>query len=138
MSSDFGYPYFVIGLDIGGTKIAGGILRYVSKDKQPEFVYLDKIASEAKKGPDVLIKNITNFALSLKAKANEIDSSIKVLSIGMGCAGHIDKNTGKVMATTDSFPGFAGCGLCKIVSDACNLPVFALNDVQSHTFGEAR
>lgn len=138
MVRNFEYPFFVIGLDIGGTKIAGGILKYVEKNQAPILIHKDKIATEAKKGPDTVIKNICSLSNKLKNKANEIDSGIKVVAIGMGCAGRIDKKSGQVMATTDAFPGFLGYNPCLSVLKDTNLPTFALNDVQSHILGETR
>lgn len=132
------YPFFVIGLDIGGTKIAGAILKYTSIGQAPEIVYKDKVAAKAKEGCAVFSANINNFALALKNKATEIDPLIPVVAAGMGCAGRINKISGDVITATDNFPGFAGYKLCKNVSNTIGLPAFALNDVQSHTLGEAR
>ena len=132
------YPFLVIALDIGGTKIAGAILRYEDAQHQPEIAFEDKVPAQAKDGVAVLSENILNFAQALKDKVNEIDSSIPVVAIGMGCAGRINKQSGNVMTATDNFPGFVNYQLCKNVSDKIGIPAFALNDVQSHTMGEFR
>ena len=132
------YPFFVLAIDIGGTKLGGAIVSYAKPNEAPEIVFYDKVPAEAKAGVDKFSSNIINLAKSLKAKAEEVDSTIPVIAIGMGCAGRINKNTGNVMTATDNFPGFAGFELCTKVSQALSVPAHALNDVQSHTMGEAR
>lgn len=132
------YPFYVIGLDIGGTKIAGGLLLYKTPGIIPDIIYKESIPAEAKKGDKVFIGNICKLAESLISKANEINSSYEVLTIGMGSAGRINKITGVVEVATDNFPGYPGNNICKILSEHCGIPTFALNDVQSHTLGEAR
>lgn len=132
------FPFYVISIDIGGTKLGGAVLRYNDADHIPEIVFQDKVPAEAKKGADTLGSNIIELAKSLKTKAEEADSSIPVAVIGMGCAGRINKTTGNVMTATDNFPGFVGYELCSNVSKELALPAYALNDVQSHTLGEAR
>ena len=129
---------FVLAIDIGGTKLGGAVLHYTQVNKQPEIVFQDKVAAEAKKGVDALASNIIGLAKSLKAKAQEIDSSVPVIAIGMGCAGRINKDSGNVMTATDNFPGFVGYALTSEVSRSINVPAYALNDVQAHTMGEFR
>ena len=135
-NSNNNFPFFVIALDIGGTKIAGTILRYVDSQHQPEITFEDKVPAQAKDGVSVFSSNIINFAQLLKDKAKEIDVSLPVVAIGMGCAGRINKQSGIVMTATDNFPGFVNYQLCKNVSDKTGIPAFALNDVQAHTMGE--
>lgn len=130
------FPFFVVALDIGGTKIAGAVLRYVDAHHQPEIAFEDKVPAQAKEGVDKLSSNIINFAQSLKEKAKEVDPTIPIVSIGMGCAGRINKQSGNVMTSTDNFPGFVNYQLCKNVTDKTGIPAFALNDVQAHTMGE--
>ena len=132
------YPFFVLAIGIGGTKLGGAIVSYAKPNEAPEIVFYDKVPAEAKAGVDKLSANIINLAKSLKAKAEEVDPNVPVIAIGMGCAGRINKNSGNVMTATDNFPGFAGFELCTKVSKALSIPAHALNDVQSHTMGEAR
>lgn len=138
MERKFEYPFFALAIDIGGTKLGGAVLRYVDAKHQPEVVYQDKVPAQAKEGIEVFGPNILNLAHSLKDEAEKIDSSTPILTVGMGCAGRINKQTGNVMTATDNFPGFVGFELCKKVSEAISIPTFALNDVQAHTMGEFR
>lgn len=132
------FPFYVISIDIGGTKLGGAVLRYNDAQHQPEIVFQDKVPAEAKKGADTLGSNIIELAKSLKTKAEETDSSIPVAVIGMGCAGRINKTTGNVMTATDNFPGFVGYELTSEVSRSIDVPAYTLNDVQAHTMGEFR
>ena len=138
MERNLKYPFFALAIDIGGTKLGGAVLRYVDAKQQPEVVFQDKVPAEAKDGVVIFSTNIINLAQVLKSKAEEIDSALPVVAIGMGCAGRINKQSGNVMTATDNFPGFAGFELCSKVSQAISIPAYALNDVQSHTMGEYR
>lgn len=134
------YPFCVLALDIGGTKIAGGILKYDKEDLAPTIVYKTKINAQAKKGADVFVNNICKCAKELKRYASiKLDTTnCPIISIGMGCAGRINKHTGKIITATDNFPGFKNTELTNVVNKAVDLPAYALNDVQSHTYGEWR
>lgn len=138
MVRNLDYPFFSIGLDVGGTKIAGGLLLYKDPDIIPEIIYQEKIDSEAKKGGHVLISNICKISESIINKASEIKSNLDIVAIGIGSAGRINKKTGVVETETDNFPGYSRNNICKIVSEHTGIPTFTLNDVQSHTLGEAR
>ena len=138
MERNLEYPFFVLAIDIGGTKLGGAVLRYNDAKLQPEVVFEDKIPAQAKEGIEVFGPNILNLAQSLKDKTADIDPSVPVLTIGMGSAGRISKQSGNVMTATDNFPGYANYELCKNVSKKIGIPAFALNDVQAHTMGEFR
>lgn len=130
------YPLYAIGIDIGGTKIAGALFYYENSTDMPKIVYKLKIASEARKGKDFLIKNICKCADGLIDQAYKIDKSCSIFSIGLGCPGRIDKFTGEVMTATDVFPGFLHTKLSIVVSEHTKVKSFALNDAQAHTYGE--
>lgn len=132
------FPFHVLSIDIGGTKLGGAVLRYNDAQHQPEIVFQDKVPAEAKKGVDVLASNIIGLAKSLKVEAEKLDSSVPIVAIGMGSAGRINKDSGTVMTATDNFPGYVGYKLCSNVSKELGIPAFALNDVQAHTMGEFR
>lgn len=134
------FPFLVISLDIGGTKIAGGVLLYQKESLIPDIVIKEKRDALAKEGGKIFVNNICDFAKHLKdlAKKNKKLSKYPIVAIGMGSAGRINKNTGAVETTTDNFPGYLNTVITKEVSTLTKLPSFALNDVQSHTLGEAR
>lgn len=134
------YPYIVMALDIGGTKIAGALLYYNQENVEPCIAFKDKVAAQAKEGADVFLDNICGFAKRLKAIA-ETDARfnyVPLVAVGMGSAGRINRKTGDVDGSTDNFPGFQGTKLTQAVGFATGLPAYALNDVQAHTLGEAR
>lgn len=134
------YPFYTIAIDIGGTKICGALLYYNQKDIEPRIVYKKTVKAEAKKGAEVFINNICELAQKIKNVVDKDPQSkeINILSVGLGCAGLINKSTGNIDFTTDNFPGFIGTKLSQIVGFKTGLPTFVLNDVQSHTYGEAR
>ena len=44
------YPAYVAALDIGGTKIAGALLRYEQIDAAPEVVFETQVPTQAQRG----------------------------------------------------------------------------------------
>lgn len=135
---NFKYPFYVLAIDIGGTKLGGAVLRYANENSAPEIAFQTKVDAQAKEGVEVFGTNILNLAQSLKDKTFELNPQANLLAIGMGCAGRINRQTGNVMTATDNFPGFVNYQLCKNVADKLDIPAYALNDVQAHTLGEAR
>lgn len=134
------YPFIMIALDIGGTKINGAALYYNQKGVEPSIAYKEKIDSRAKEGAEIFINNICDFALKIKKKMTDDPrfSYIPILGLGMGCAGRIRRDTGEVAGITDNFPGFIHTKLTSVVGLHTGFNAYALNDVQAHTLGEAR
>ncbi|HEY8362172.1 MAG TPA: ROK family protein [Tissierellaceae bacterium] len=113
----------VIGIDIGGTKILGGIIDingHLIKDK--------KIPAQAKLGKEVILKNLFSVIDEL------IDKNIK--GIGIGSAGRVNFDKGIVEYATDNLVGWTGCELKKILEQRYEVPVVVDNDVNAAAIGE--
>jgi glucokinase len=120
-----------IGVDLGGTKIAAGL---VGPGGQ---VLLDvSVPTPARSGPDAIVEAVVELADQLRRSAEERNLPAPQ-AIGIGSAGVIDPQTGRVLAATDHLAGWAGTPLAELVAAATGMPTRAINDVHAHALGEA-
>ncbi|WP_214326330.1 ROK family protein [Nonomuraea sediminis] len=110
----------VLGVDIGGTKIAAGLV-----SPSGELLSSRVIATPA---ADVL-DHAVRLARSLLTDG--------VVACGVGSAGTISAS-GIVTHATDALPGWAGTDLLGAFSAALDLPVRVVNDVHAWAEGESR
>lgn len=113
----------VIGIDIGGTKILGGII-----STNGNLLKFKETPTQAKLGREVILKNLFNTIDEL------IDEDTK--GIGIGSAGRINFDTGVVEYATDNLPGWTGCKLKEILEKKYKIPVVVDNDVNAAAIGE--
>lgn len=114
----------VIGIDIGGTKIKGGIIEsdgYIRNEIN--------VPTEASKGCRAILKNI-DWVIKQLLKSE------KVSAIGIGSAGRIDADAGRVIYATDNLPGWTGLELKYIIEKEYGLPTFVDNDCNVALLGE--
>lgn len=114
----------VIGIDIGGTKICGGI---VSSDG--ELLKKSWLNTEAKYGREVIINNVYKVIDEL------IDESVS--GIGIGSAGRVNTDKGIIEYATDNLPGWTGFNLRGTIEKKFGLPVMVDNDVNTAAIGES-
>jgi glucokinase len=114
-----------IGLDLGGTKLAGAL---VAADGA--IFQSTRAPSRPEDGPDHIVDTIAAVVDELGEKAG----GRSVLGIGIGVAGQVDPETGTVRNAPnlhlENFP------LKARVEERTRMPVAVLNDVQAVTFGE--
>lgn len=113
----------VIGIDIGGTKISGGVI-----NEEGTLIENIKIPTNALSGRDVIINNVFNIINKLMDK--------EVEGIGVGSAGRINYNKGIVDYATDNLPGWTKLNLKKILETKYKIPSIADNDVNTAALGE--
>ena len=130
------YPVVVAALDIGGTKIAGALLRYAKAGQAPEVVYERQVPTEAKRGGGPVLVTVCDMANSLLAEARARRED--VLGIGVSTAGRVDAETGGIAYANEIMPGWTGQPVRDRLEESCEVPVSVLNDVQAHGLGEAR
>ena len=112
----------LLGIDIGGTKIAAGVI-----GPAREVRHRTRTATPRSGGSDVL-----RAVLDLIA---EIRSSYDVAGIGVGSPGVV--RNGDVRFASDILPGWAGTAVAGPLSDATGLPVRVDNDVRVMSLAEA-
>ncbi|GGY47736.1 ROK family protein [Streptomyces sp. ARC12] len=109
----------VIGLDLGGTKIAAALFA-------PDGAVLARHtrATPAREGSAAVLD-------ALAAAAAEVDPDGLASLIGIAAAGVVDPRSGMVTSATDSIRGWAGTALGAGLADRTGLPVACDNDVRA-------
>jgi glucokinase len=111
----------IIGLDIGGSKMSGGLVRHK---------HLSKVINQltnTQAGPKETIKQITDL----------IDSLInqQVQGIGIGMPGTLDVESGLIFEAVN-LPALNRIALKKILEKKYKLPVYINNDANCFALGE--
>ncbi|MBO9607759.1 MAG: ROK family protein [Paenibacillaceae bacterium] len=116
-----------VGLDIGGTKIAAGLV-----DASGAIVYETTLPTMAAQ------RQVAAQAIRAagQALAEAASRGLTVRGIGVGSAGQIDFAGGTVLAATDLLPGYGGTPLAALLQDAFGLPVVLDNDINALAVAE--
>ncbi len=116
-------PHYV-GIDIGGTKTAAGLVssdgRVVQREERP---------TPAEEGGSRVLAAAIDLATGFVQSSG-------VAAIGIGAGGQIDSTQGVVVSATDLLPGWAGTDLRSAFAGTFGVPVFVDNDVNAHCLGE--
>lgn len=127
----------VIGIDLGGTKIAAAL---VDADGllASEIITLP---TPARQGRARVVQAICELIRQLSAHAVDPVQAMELKGIGIGSAGVVDIATGTIIAATDAISEWAGTPLREAVraelTELAELPVFIENDVHAYAAGEA-
>ncbi|MFF1695850.1 ROK family protein [Streptomyces sp. NPDC058257] len=109
----------LIGLDLGGTKIAAALIgadgTVLARHTRP---------TPAGSGAAAVLD-------ALATAAAEVDPGRGASALGIAAAGVIDPRTGRVTSATDSISGWAGTVLGAGLADRTGLPVACDNDVRA-------
>jgi glucokinase len=125
---DTGVAPYVIGMDLGGTKILAAVV-----DAEGRILAEAKRTTRADEGPDFVIKRMAQTARKA-ARLVGIDWTA-VTGLGVGAPGPIDPESGFVY-NPPNLPGWDEIALGPRLSEALELPVFLENDVNLGTLGE--
>ncbi len=122
---------YSIGIDIGGTKIAAAL---VSETGEIEALRTIRTPPEGRTAIISALRETTGdlireAALSLKQKP---------VGIGIGSAGQIDFENGRIMSGTPNISDWNDVPLRQLLSGCSGLPVWVDNDVNVMTITEAR
>lgn len=120
-----------VGVDIGGTKIAAGLVTATGTVLEGR-----RVATPATLGRDAVLDAVVGVVQDLLDTARRQHLATPT-HVGIGSAGVIDPATGDVVAATDHIAGWAGTPLARAVGQRTGLPTCALNDVHAHAVGEA-
>ncbi len=125
-------PRFVIGIDLGGTNMVGGIL---SEDGSRQ-VALQQIRTHSELGASGVIARIVELVESLIAEAASSAGVERhqLMGIGIGAPGPLNRAQGIVRVAPNL--GWRDVPIRQIVSDAAGLPAELDNDANCATLGE--
>ena len=116
---------FSIGIDIGGTKILCGLI----ENKNGQVIYTCKKKTNSS-------NDICNIVIEL---IEELISSVnvnfsKILKIGIGAAGQIDRINGIILSSPNI--NCSNLNIKKILEEKYNIPIYVGNDVETATLAE--
>lgn len=115
----------VIGIDIGGTEIKAAIVN-------AEGVATHKVLRQTPKTEGA--SGILTTIFSIIKDYQLIDQELN--HVGIGSAGRINSEMGKVVYATDNLPGWTGTNIKYEIESYCNVKVFIDNDVNVAAIGE--
>jgi glucokinase len=118
-----------IGIDIGGTKIAGGLVA-----REGLIGEVRTAPTEAAEGGPAVLRRAIELARNVMADF----PNLKPTAVGIATGGWIERSTGRVVSATDLLPGWSGTDLRSEFERATGLRAFAINDVHAMGLAEAR
>lgn len=117
---------YIIGVDLGGTKILAGVFT-----QQLKCITRTKLSTKAERGPKAVIERV---ARCIRDAADECDLDLKqIKAIGLGAPGAVDSEAGKVIFAPNL--GWRQVPLQKQLQDELGVPVFIENDCNACTLG---
>ena len=117
-----------IGVDIGGTKIAGGL---VTPDGEI-LRRLERPTNASEGGPKILARAGDLIAELIASSPGGVGG------IGVASGGQINPETGIVFSATPLIPGWVGMRIKDILEERFGVPVRAMNDASAAAVGEWR
>lgn len=115
-----------VGIDIGGTKIAGLLV-----DEEGVIRARAAVPAPASEGGEAMADAAAALARDLAVRADA-----RILAVGVGAAGVVDHATGTIRAASATFVGWAGFPLADALTRRLSVPVSVENDVNAFLLGE--
>jgi glucokinase len=118
---------YLVGLDLGGTKILAGVFT-----NSLECVGVAKLSTKAQRGVEAVIPRIERC---IRDAVDEADLSMKqVVGVGIGAPGSVDFETGTVIFAPN-MEGWKDVPLKKTLEKQLSVPVFVENDANIAVLG---
>ena len=121
----------IVAVDIGGTKIACGLVTLGGD--APVIEKVQKVPTEAMEGGAHVLATVLDQVKAAIERADE-----KPVGVGISSAGVVNPRNGDITFANELMPGWGGTHLGAEVTAATGLPCRVLNDVHAHALGEAR
>ena len=120
----------ILGIDIGGTKLAIGVAM-----QDGRLLADARLPSHAEEGPDAMIDRVIELARDVVSDAGT--SMREIDAIGIGCGGPLDPWRG-VIRNALNLPGWTDIPLVTRFEAAFDTPTFLDNDANAAAIGEHR
>jgi glucokinase len=120
----------VLGIDIGGTKLAAGIVETAGN-----ILARGEVPTLAAEGPERVLNRLIRLAEDVLAAPSV--SSHAIQRIGIGCAGPVDRQTGLIL-DPPNLPGWVRVPLVERMEKALGRPAVLENDANAAALGEFR
>jgi glucokinase len=119
----------VIGIDVGGTKIASALVSQEGKCEE-----LHRVATPIGQGASAILSTIREQVKILLKTATT--KGHEVIAVGIGTAGQVNYNTGVITYAVGTLPDWAGTTLTQQLHASFALPTIADNDVNALAMAE--
>ncbi len=117
---------FVIGVDLGGTKILAGVF-----DAKMQLLGATKFSTKSQRGPEAVLERV---ARCIQDAIDECDLTTKqVRAVGIGAPGAVDPEHGEVVFAPNL--GWKGVPVVKELEKRLDVPVFLENDCKACMLG---
>ncbi|HEY2953386.1 MAG TPA: ROK family protein [Verrucomicrobiae bacterium] len=117
---------FLVGVDLGGTKVLAGVF-----DPKLQLVGTLKVSTKSERGPEAVIERIARCVIEA---VDECDLNLKqIKGIGLGAPGAVDPESGRVIFAPNL--GWEDVALEKELKKQLEVPVFLENDCNICTLG---
>jgi len=118
---------YVVGVDLGGTKILAGVFK-----NPQECIGTAKLSTKSTRGVEAVVERIGRC---VQDSVDEADLSLKhIAGVGIGAPGAVDFNSGTVIFAPN-MEGWKDVPLKKELEKALGVPVFVENDCNICTLG---
>jgi glucokinase len=122
----------VAGIDIGGTKIALAL-----ETVEGERISSRQFPTLVERGPELILDNLASVVNEMSAA-----SDARLLAVGLGCPGSVDKERGLVLSPIN-LPGWHEFPIVRSIKERLGVPVVIENDAKlaalgEHTYGAGR
>ncbi|MGN5732944.1 ROK family protein [Arthrobacter psychrochitiniphilus] len=121
---------YVVGVDLGGTKTAAGV---VASDGS--VLLTEQIPTLNRDGGEAILDATAALVRSLVTSAAAKGALVE--AVGVGSAGVINAAEGTVISATDAILGWSGTAIAAGLTQRLGLPCAVVNDVHAHALGEA-
>ena len=118
---------YYIGIDLGGTNIAVGLV-----DENNKIVHSDSIPTLKERHWSEIIKDMASLSLKVLAESGHTLEEVK--AVGIGCPGSIDKKNGMVVYSNNIVMDHVP--MAEEIRKYIDLPVFLENDANAAALGE--
>ncbi|WP_223068776.1 ROK family protein [Paenibacillus caui] len=115
----------VIGIDIGGTTVKGVVVEQEHGVISAEY----RVRTDASLGREHILARVAEVL-------DRLIEDEKVEAIGIGTAGRVNAEEGKVVYATDNLPGWQGLRLKDWAQDKYGIPAAVDNDANAALLGE--
>jgi glucokinase len=121
----------ILAIDIGGTKVAAGL---VTPDGVVHFP--KTVPTQAQEGGEAVMARVIDLALDLTRTAAS-EPGLRPAAVGVGTGGMVVLTEGSISFGTSAIPGWSGMPVKARLTSAVGLPVQVENDGNAMVLGEA-
>ncbi|WP_269940064.1 ROK family protein [Arthrobacter sp. HY1533] len=121
---------YVVGVDLGGTKTAAGVV-----GEDGSVLLTGQVPTLNRDGGEAILDATAELVRSLVEQAAAKGATVE--AVGIGSAGVINAAEGTVISATDAILGWSGTHITAGMTARLGLPTTVVNDVHAHALGEA-